>query len=158
MTTNTASIPTTSRRQPQRALRSRIAGGSLQATVAGLATIELYAYVVHRAGVPLRAGYLGAHVAHEVTYASFAGGILLGAFWGTIIATVVARKSSRPKRMFVIVALAATALSLVFPLGAGATAAETKLVLACGHLLAAAVMLPAFVRHLGGRRQGLDRA
>jgi hypothetical protein len=46
-----------------------------------------------------------------------------------------------------VVAAAALALSLVFPLAAEATTV-TKLALACAHVLAAAIMLPAFLRQL----------
>lgn len=143
---DTISRPATG--HPSTATRRTIALGALQATVAGLVAIEVYAVVLHAAGVPLRAGFLGAHTAHPVTYGNFAGGILLGAFWGTVLAITAARKARNPKRTFAIIAAAAVAASLVFPLGAGATAAETKAALACGHLLAAAVMLPLFLRHL----------
>lgn len=125
-----------------------IAIGGLQAATVGLVAVELYAVVLRAAGVSLRAGVIGARTAHPVSYGSFAGAVLLSAFWGTIAATVVARKARHPRRTFVVAAAIALALSLVFPLAAGATPTGTKLALACAHLLAAAAMLPIFLRYL----------
>jgi hypothetical protein len=122
-----------------------IATGSVQAAIAGLFAVEFYAVLLLAAGVSLRARAIGAQTAQPVSYGSFAGAVLLAAFWGSIATALVARKARHPRRTFAVVAAAAVALSLVFPLAAEATTV-TKLALAGAHLLAAAVMLPAFLR------------
>jgi hypothetical protein len=143
----------------ERGRSRRVFLGGVKAGAAALVAIELYALVLHATGVPLRAGALGAHSAKPITYGSFAVGVLIGTFWGTIVALVVARYSHRPVATFVGVAAVATAASLLFPLGAGATPTATKVVLALGHLLAAGIMVPVINRHLAahGPRNDVHR-
>jgi hypothetical protein len=129
-----------------------LAIAGVKAAIIGLVSVEVYAVVLRAAGVWLRAGVIGARAAHPVSYGSIAAAVLLGAFWGSIAAAVVARKARHPQRAFAVIAAAAVALSLVFPLAAGATPTGVKLALTSAHLLAAAVMVPAFLRQLAPAR------
>lgn len=50
--------------------------------------------------------------------------------------------------MFVRIATALTAVSLIVPAGAGATAAATSLALALAHVLVVGIVIPILARHL----------
>ncbi len=76
----------------------------------------------------------------------------LGTFWGTVLAVVFARRASRPARAFLATTLPLLTLSLTGPLTANATAA-TKVTLACGHLIAAAIVIPVVTRRLAVARR-----
>jgi hypothetical protein len=115
---------------------------ALTAGAAALIAIELYAVLIRAAGVPMRAGLPGAQAASPVTLGSFALGIVLATFWGTIIAALIARYAQRPRRAFQRVALLITAVSLATPLDAIGAATSTKVTLAGAHLLAAGIMIP----------------
>lgn len=119
---------------------------ALKAAIGGVAVVEAYAAIVKAAGIPMRAGFLGATHAGPVTAGSFAVGVLVCTFWGTILAVAVGRLSQRPRRMFALVSSALAALSLVVPFGAGATATPTKFALAGAHLVVASVVIPILVR------------
>ena len=123
--------------------------GTVRAGAVALVAIELYALVLHAAGMKLRAETLGAHTAKPVTFASFAIAIVVATLWAAVVAWVIARISARPVRTFVFIAIVATALSLMLPLGAGDTATGTKVALAGGHLLVAAMMITLIARQLG---------
>jgi hypothetical protein len=108
--------------------------------------VEAYAATVRAAGIPMRAGFLGAAHARPVTAGSFGVGVLVCTFWGTILAVAVGKLSQRPRRTFALVGSALAAVSLVVPFGAGATASSTKLALAAAHVLVASVVTPVLVR------------
>lgn len=131
----------------------RVWRGAVIAAATATAAIELYAAAVRAAGVPMKAGFLGAATASPLTPASFATGVLVCTFWGTVLATILAKKAAQPARLFVIVAAAATAVSLAIPAGAAATAAATKLALAAAHILVAGIVIPILARHLRPARQ-----
>ena len=57
----------------------------------------------------------------------------------------------RPARVYLITTIALTAVSLLAPLSAADTATSTKLTLAVGHILAAAVIIPPVTRRLTRR-------
>jgi hypothetical protein len=105
-----------------------------------LPVIEAYAALTKAAGIPLKAGLPGAHTASQVTAGSFALGIVIATFWGTVLCVNLARHASRPTRTFTIIAVAATALSLITPLGAFGASLSTRLTLAAGHLIVASIM------------------
>jgi Family of unknown function (DUF6069) len=134
------------------AVRTRwpVAGVSLAAGAAALAVIEVYGTIARAAGVPLRAASFGAHAATQVNAGWLAFGVALGVFWGTVLAVVFARWAARPARAFLATTLPLLALSLIGPLTANATTA-TRLTLACGHLIAAAIIIPAVTRRLAAR-------
>jgi len=72
----------------------------------------------------------------------------LGTFWAAVLAIVFARWAARPARAFLCTTIPLLALSLVGPLGATHTTVATKLTLACGHLIAAAIIIPVVTRRL----------
>jgi hypothetical protein len=120
------------------------AGAALTAAVA----TELYGLAARAAGVPMAAGNLGASTAGPITVGMFAMATLICAFWGTVLAVLLARFAARPARVYVWTGTALTALSLAGPLFAGDTAVSTKLMLAVGHLLAAAIIIPVVAHRL----------
>jgi heme A synthase len=129
--------------------------GAVVAAAVATATVELYAAAVRALGIPMRAGFLGAATASPLTAASFAMGVVVCVFWGAVLATILARTASRPARTFVIIAIALTAVSLVVPAGAGATAEATKAALAVAHILVASIVIPILARYLRpGQRPG----
>jgi hypothetical protein len=127
---------------------------ALAAATAAAAT-ELYGLAARAAGIPMAAGNIGATTAGPITVGMFAMGTLICAFWGTVLAVILARYATRPARAYVRTTVALTAVSLAGPLAAGDTAASTKLMLAVAHLLAAAIIIPVVTRrlsHAPGRR------
>jgi putative copper export protein len=120
---------------------------SIAAGAAALVVIEAYGAIARAAGVPLTAAAFGAHTETQVNAGWLAFGVALGTFWGTVLAVVFARWAARPARAFLITTLPLLALSLTGPLTAHATTA-TKLTLVCGHLIAAAIIIPVVVRRL----------
>jgi heme A synthase len=121
---------------------------SALAGVTAAAATELYGLAARAAGIPMSAGNLGASTAGPVTVGMFAMGTLICTFWGTILAVLIARFARRPARVYQWTAVALTAVSLIAPLGAGATATSTKVMLAVGHLVAAAIIIPTVTRRL----------
>ena len=120
----------------------------LSSAVVGAAAVEAYAALVKAVGVPMSAGFLGATHATPVTAGSFATGVLVCTFWGTVLTMVLIRFSMRPRRPFVFVSGTLAALTLVVPFGAGATATSTKLALAGAHVIVALVVIPILCRAL----------
>jgi heme A synthase len=112
------------------------------------AAAELYGLAARGAGIPMSAASFGAAEATPITVGMFAMGVLICAFWGTVLAMVIARFARRPMRAYLWAAVALTALSLTAPLSAADTATSTKLTLALGHLLVAAIIIPAVARRL----------
>jgi len=78
--------------------RRSVARVSIAAGAAALAVIEAYGAIARAAGVPLRAAAFGAHTATQVNAGWLAFGVALGAFWGTVLAVVFARRAARPAR------------------------------------------------------------
>jgi Family of unknown function (DUF6069) len=150
--TSTTSQPMSSELVPGIRVR-RVWRGAVIAAAAATAAAELYAAAVRAAGVPMKAGFLGAATASPLTAASFATGVLVCTFWGAVLATILAKKTAQPARTFVTVAAALTAVSLVVPAGAGATAPATKVALAAAHILAAGIVIPILARHLRPARR-----
>lgn len=138
-----------SRRTPG-AIRRVLPHGALAGAVA-LVAIELYAALLKAAGIHLKAGLPGSHAASAVSAASFAIGVLLATFYGTLTAVILTRFTSRPVRTFTIIATTVTALSLITPIDAYGAAASTKLSLAAGHLIVASIMTTII-------RRGISRA
>jgi hypothetical protein len=80
--------------------------------------------------------------------------VALGTFWGTVLAVVLARRAPRPAHAYLATTLPLLTVSLAGPLTAHATAA-TKVTLARGHLIAAAVIIPAVARRLAVAHRAL---
>jgi len=144
-TTTTATDRSTPEARPRwhRVTISAIAG-CLTATIA----IEVYGAIGRAAGVPMEAGAPGAHSAQHLTAATFAMAVFVCTLLGTVLALLCARFSRLPARAFLVTTIVLTAVSLVSPLGAAHTATATKLFLACGHLIAAAIVIPVLARQL----------
>jgi hypothetical protein len=112
------------------------------AALAGAVVLYAYGTLARALDVPMRAGEIGARHAQAITPASFAAGVVFCTVAGTILAMVLARRAARPARAFLRTSLVLVAISLVFPLAASHTATATRLTLALGHLVAAAIVIP----------------
>lgn len=147
------SLSQTTSRDNRASMRStwRIALAGAAGGIAATAAVELYGAVGRAAGITMRAGAPGAHAAAPVTAGSFAIGVLICTFWGTVLAVVVARVARRPVRVFTAITILLTAASLVSPLAASHTDSSTKLFLACAHVLAATVVIPTLARQVASR-------
>jgi hypothetical protein len=117
------------------------------ALVAAVAT-ELFGLVARAIDVPMEAGSFGAEHADKVFVGGFAFSTFVYCAIGTVVAAVVARRAKNPARTWVVIAVAGTALSLVFPIFAGDTATATKVVLSLAHVLAALIVIPPVARRL----------
>jgi hypothetical protein len=118
------------------------------AAAAGAAVLYAYGTLAQALDVPMRAGEIGASHAQAITPASFAIGVVFCTVAGTILAMVLARRAAHPARAFLRTSLVLVAISLVFPLAASHTATETRLTLALGHVIAAAIVIPIITRRL----------
>jgi hypothetical protein len=76
---------------------------------------------------------------------------LMATLIGVIIAIVVSRRSTHPRRSFVAVTVALTVVSLIPPLALDAGTA-TKVTLEIAHLVAAAIIIPILARALSADR------
>jgi hypothetical protein len=119
------------RRSRARLLRTGVTSG-LVASAAAVATV-----VVART-----AGEDVAIAGERVPLSGFVVLTMVGALLGTVIAKVLSRRSSRPRSMFVTTTVALTAASIVPDLVVEAQAGS-RLVLACTHVVAAAIIVPA---------------
>jgi hypothetical protein len=146
-TTTTASATSPSRA----ALRPILLVSLAAALIASIAT-EAYGLVARVAGVPMAAGTPGAHATQPIYVGMFAMGVMICTFWGTVLALLLARFAKQPARTYVRTTVALTILSLADPLAAGGgTAISTRLTLAGGHLVAAAIIIPIVTRRLARR-------
>ena len=112
------------------------------AAAAGAVVLYGYGTLAQARDVPMRAGEIGARHAQAITPASFAIGVVFCTVAGTILAMILARRAAHPARAFLRTSLVLVGISLVFPLAAGHTATTTRLTLALGHLIAAAIVIP----------------
>jgi hypothetical protein len=152
----TTSIPPTRATKTDQGIPlRRLLTVGLSAAAVGAAVVETYAGLVKTAGVPMSAGFLGATHAQPVTAGSFATGVLVCTFWGTVLTAGLGQLSRRPRRKFVLVACTLAALSLVVPFGAGATSTSTKLTLAGAHVIVALVVVPILARALPREAQSV---
>jgi Family of unknown function (DUF6069) len=147
----TSTTPATGQSQPPARPLRPVWLVSAAASAVALGVIELYGLVLRAAGVPMTAAGFGQSEAGPINAASFAMGVLVCAFWGTVLAVAIARFARRPARVYLITTITLTAVSLLAPLSAADTATSTKLTLAAGHILAAAVIIPAVTRRLAAR-------
>ena len=150
--TATRSAPTTP--APSRLAQLPVSAAGAIAALAGAAVLYAYGTLARALDVPMRAGEIGARHAQAITPASFAAGVVFCTAAGTILAMVLARRAARPARAFLRTSLVLVAVSLVFPLAASHTATATRLTLALGHLIAAAIVIPVIticLTHAPGR-------
>jgi hypothetical protein len=123
------------------------------AAVAGAIVLYAYGALAQALSVPMRAGDPGASHAQVITPANFAAGVIFASAAGTIVAMILAARAADPARTFLRTALILVAVSLVFPLAASHTAVTTRLTLALGHLVAAAIVIPVITLRLGRIRE-----
>jgi hypothetical protein len=122
------------------------------AAAAGAAVLYAYGALAQALSVPMRAGDPGASHAQAITPANFAVGVVFATVAGTILAMILAARAADPARAFLRTALVLVAVSLVFPLAASHTPAATRLTLALGHLIAAAIVIPLITLRLARAR------
>jgi hypothetical protein len=108
--------------------------------LAAAAATSAVAAAVHAAGTPLAVG------GEMIPLAGFAQMTLLGAVIGGVLLAVLNRRSAAPGRRFVQTSVVLTALSCV-PSVALPPDAATKMALVTLHLFAAAIIVPALIRH-----------
>jgi hypothetical protein len=126
----------------------RVLVGCAGGAAAGAAVLFGYGAVAVAIHGPMQAANHGASHAVPITAASFAIGVLFSTFVGTILAAAIARWASHPARTFLRAAIALTVVSLAAPLAASHTTEATRLILAGGHVVAAAVVIPVIVKAL----------
>ena len=118
----------------------------LAVAVAAVVT-EAYGLLIAALGVPMSVGSLLDSAASPITFGMFAMGCAVSGFWGLVLALLLARFARRPARTYVVSTLVLLAVSMVFPL-AGIGALATRVALAVGHLIAAAIIIPVVARRL----------
>jgi hypothetical protein len=146
--TTSSTIPT---RHAVRAVRTRtrVWPVGVAAGVAAAIATSLVALVASAAGVPMRAGNIGADTADSINALTFALATWGCAAIGTFLAVVLARRANHPAHTFVVTTVVVTAISLASPILAGATTAATKTTLVVAHLVAAVIVIPTLARRLG---------
>jgi hypothetical protein len=112
------------------------------AAVAGAIVLYAYGALARALSVPMRAGEPGASHAQAITPFSFASGVVFCTIIGTILAMILAARAGHPARAFLRTALILVAVSLAFPLAASHATEATRLTLALGHLVGAAIVIP----------------
>jgi Family of unknown function (DUF6069) len=126
----------------------RVLAGGVGAAAAGAAVLLGYGALAVAVHGPMQAGDPGASEAAAINAASFPIGLLFSAIVAIPLAVAIGRFAARPARTFQRTAIALTVVSLVAPLGATHTDNATRLLLAGGHLIAAAIVIPLIVRTL----------
>lgn len=128
MSTAIISAPTSSLR------RTTIAVGAVGAVATTLAAATMRAAGVHLA------------VHGRIPLGGFAQLTFAGAVLGGMLVAVLNRRSTLPRRRFIQIAVALTALSCLAP-AAGGDDAASKIGLIAIHLLAATIIAPVLARH-----------
>ena len=126
----------------------RVARDSVVGVLAGAAALFAYGAAAVAVHGPMEVGDPGNTA--PITAASFAIGVLFSSFFGVVIAVALARWAKRPARTFQRAAIALTVVSLWAPFTAQ-TDGTTRAILAVGHVVAAAVIIPLVVRALRTR-------
>jgi peptidoglycan/LPS O-acetylase OafA/YrhL len=136
LTTATATVTRAYAARPASSLRRTtvVAGLVAAAVTTGVAA------AVHAAGVSFEVD------GEVIPLAGFAQTTFLGAVIGGVVLAVLNRRSRSARRRFLQMAVALTALSCV-PSVTWPDDAATKLALVALHVLAAAIVVPALVRH-----------
>ena len=141
LTTTTLTAPTTRQTTPQSGKAAYVARtGTVAGVTASVATFT-FAAATRALDVPLKIA------GESIPPAGFAQLTFVAAIIGTILAVVLSRRASRPRRTFVVTTLACTLVSFVPDVLADATTA-TKFALALSHVVAAAIVIPALISRL----------
>jgi hypothetical protein len=139
MTTVTAN-PTSTATRTTTTVRTLWKAGVVSGLVASVAT-TFTAAVARAADVPL------AVKGEAIPIAGFAQLTFVGAMLGLVLAKVLNRRASNPRRTFLRTTVVLTALSIVPDFLADATTAS-RVVLAVTHLIGAAIIVPAIASRL----------
>jgi hypothetical protein len=136
-TTNTTTIPVEDRaeRTTHPVRRATVVSG-----VAGAAATTAFAAAASAAGVPFEID------GEPIPVSGFATMTLLGAVLGGILLAVLNRYAARPRRRFLQVTVALTALSCV-PSLTWPPDTASKIALVAAHLIAAAIIVPVLARN-----------
>jgi hypothetical protein len=129
-------LPTTTETTSRRSLRTT----TVVAGLAGAAVTTAAAAALHAAGVSFEIQ------GETIPVLGFAQMTLIGAIVGGALLAVLNRRSAEPGRRFVQVTSVLTALSCI-PSVALPDDVASKLTLVALHVLAAAIIVPALVRH-----------
>ncbi len=151
-TQETRTQETACRRAASRLAALPVPATGAVAAVAGAIVLYGYGALARALSVPMRAGEPGARHAEAITPLNFATGVVFCTVLGTILAMILAARVAGPARAFLRTALVLVAVSLVFPLAASHTAVTTRLTLALGHLIAAAIVIPLITLRLARGR------
>ncbi len=132
----TTTLPSTTKQTTRQIRRTGLIAGA----AAAVAT-STTAAIASALGVSL-------HVSGKaIPVLGFAQLTFVAAIIGTVMAVVMSRRASRPRRLFVITTLALTAVSIVPDVMADAHV-STRLVLALTHVIAASIVIPALASRL----------
>lgn len=147
MSVVTTSVPTTTSTPASRSIRSVVTTSpvwlvGVVAAAAGAVVAELFALAARGLDVPMDVGSIGADTAEEIPVGGFAMGVVMCSVVGIVLAVALSRWARRPARTFVVTTVVLTAVSMAGPIGAGATATATQVVLGLSHILVAAVVIP----------------
>ena len=126
-----------------------LVGTGLVATVAAMAATALAAALARAAGVDFEVS--GSDETIPVSGIAFVTGVF--SIVGVVIAVALLRWSARPAERFVWTAVSLTAISLVPPILAAASAATAATLIGL-HLVAASVMIPTLAKSLRNRARG----
>jgi len=116
---------------------------SLRRTTVGVAAVGAAATTIAAATMRAAGVHLAAH--GNIPLAAFAQLTLAGAVLGGLLVAALNRRSTLPRRHFIQIAAALTALSCVAP-AAGGDDVASKIGLIAIHLLAAAIIAPVLAR------------
>ena len=130
--------PATTVKSAAARLTGTLPGATAAAGLLGGAGTTAGAAALRAAGVPLS-------VHGAIPLASFAQVTIVAAVAGGVLLAVLARRAAAPRRGFVRVTAALTALSCALP-AAFADTAASRVALVALHLLAAAIVIPVLAR------------
>jgi hypothetical protein len=122
-------------------VRTRIGRTGLVAGAGAAVATTTYAAAVHAAGVSFAVS------GKAIPAAGFGEVTFVAALIGTLVAAVLSRRAARPRRTFLVTALALTLVSFLPDVTADAHVA-TKVALVLSHVLAAAIVIPALASRL----------
>lgn len=127
------------------------------ASVAAAAVTELAMLIPRAMDVTMEAGSFYTDSVQEIPPGSFAMSTFMWCAIGVLTAVVLARKAKHPARTFVVLAVAATALSQILPITASDTETATKVMLFVSHLMVAAVVIPLLAMRLSHAGAGAEQ-
>jgi hypothetical protein len=144
----TAAIQTS----PNAGTRRPILSAGLRAALLAGVAAELFTTAARAAGVPMRAGAIGATTPETLPPGWVALATVACTLAGTVLAAALGRRARRPRRTFTVSASVLTLLSFASPIGAGATTLATKLTLGIAHIIVAAIVIPRLTKVLTENR------